>query len=106
MPSPHVVSAKLKSSPLRADTINGCAVEVSEQLPYVSGSGSPLGTISPPLRSVTPRASTRPVQLSLTCTLALATGLPLSSAVTQARLRSRPHLKCTAMLVTSAAVAT
>ena len=49
-----------------------------------------------PLASVAPRASNAPVQLSVTRTSAPATGLPVSSCVTQARLRSRPHLKCTA----------
>ena len=42
----------------------------------------------------------------LTFTAAPATGRPVSSAVTHARLASRPHLKCTAMLVTSAPAAT
>ena len=39
-------------------------------------------------------------------TVASATGLPLSSAVTHTREASRPFLKCTARLVTKAAVAT
>ena len=50
--------------------------------------------------------SALPEQLLEMLISALEIGLPLSSAVTQTSELSRPHLKCTAMLVTSAPVAT
>src|SRR3569623_2143908 len=56
-----------------------------------------------PDRSVVPFASTSPEQLSVPLTAAFATGWPLSRLVTQARLLSRPHLKCTAMMMPRAA---
>ena len=58
-----------------------------------------------PCALVVPLATSLPVQ-SDTRTKAPVTGLPLSSVVTQARALSRPSLKCTPRLVTSAEVRT
>src|SRR4051794_32668576 len=100
MPSNQLVSTKEKSPALRAETINGCALSSSpEQREAEDGSGSPPWIISRPNRSVVPEASDLPVQLSVTRTLAPATGVPLSSDVTQASEAARPHLKWTAMSV-------
>ena len=58
-----------------------------------------------PCASVVAWATSLPRQ-SDTRTVAPATGWPLSSVVTQARAFSRPSLKCTPRLVTSAEVRT
>ena len=58
-----------------------------------------------PCELVVAVASSRPSQVE-TRTVALATGLPLSSVVTQASAFSRPSLKCTPRLVTRAEVRT
>ena len=58
-----------------------------------------------PAASVLPVPTSRPRQ-SDTRTTAPATGVPLSSVVTQAKAFSRPNLKCTAKLVTNAEVRT
>ena len=61
--------------------------------------GRPLNCARP-WASVLALARGLPLQ-SLTCTVAPATGAPLSSVVTQASAFSRPSLKCTPRLVTS-----
>ena len=68
-------------------------------------SSSACGMRACPLASVLPRHSGWPRQ-SCTMTCALATGRPRSSVVTQARLLSRPCLKCRPRLVTSTPVRT
>ncbi len=64
-----------------------------------------------PLKLAMPRASVLALATGLpwqsdTCTVAPATGLPVSSVVTQATELSRPSLKCTPRLVTNAEVRT
>ncbi len=110
MPSPQLVSTNDMSPSLRAEIISGgLSLPPSSlspsQLVAEEGSGRSR-TISRPLASVRAVARRLPEQLSVTLTIASPTGLPSASEVTQTSELPRPHLKWTAMLVTSAVAAT
>jgi hypothetical protein len=104
MPSPQAVSVKLKSSALRAETISGEACLLAARIGF--GLGQAGGDAEPARGRWCPWRAIWPVQLSVMRTSALPTPLPLSSAVTQTSDWSRPHLKWTLILVTSAPAAT
>ena len=105
MPLSQSDRVKLMSPPARAETING-ASWFSSQPPPRLGSGRMLPIESRPLASVWPYASSLPSQALEMRTAAPATGTASASEVTQTSELSRPHLKCTAMSVTKAPVAT